>query len=173
MPFPGHTRPRGAGRSLRADSCGLPSPCTRALPSPGPPRRPRRRDRIASRCRCSPASGSQEPRAGPQRQTVSRAGRVHRPSRAPERGPVPPEALPWLIWPGPQQYWPPKGPPSRRKRREASVGAKHRAPTEAAGNHQLSPFHSLLWSATRHWAHPSKTQSRDISPRLHNVFKYK
>lgn len=89
LPSRRQARPRGAGRALGADSCGLPNPTLPGTPSPGPPRRPRCRAHAASRCRYSPAGRSQESRASPQRHSAFRARQVHRPTRAPERGPLP------------------------------------------------------------------------------------
>lgn len=79
------TVPRG---SLEAEAVPVlrpPKSTPRGAPSPRPPRRPRRGARAASRCRCSPAGRSREPRAGPGCLSVFLARLAHRPPWAPER----------------------------------------------------------------------------------------
>nr|KAF6355194.1 hypothetical protein mMyoMyo1_011384 [Myotis myotis] len=162
------TGPRG---SLEAEAVPVlqpPKSTQRGAPSPRPPRRPRRGARAASRCRCSPAGRSREPRAGPGCLWVFLAWRAHRPTGAPGRA-----AAPGTVPCSPGQVRSNTGRPRGEKAERRLLGRD----TEPRRKHSeaTSPLSFLCSSGAvvsdPAWEHPSEIPSRGVSPGRHTDFK--
>lgn len=91
--FPGaQARPRGRGRAWGAEAFGLRSPRHRVPAAQGRPDGP---DALPVRpvgVAVPPLAGAGSPALDPPSHSVFRAGRVHRPTSAPERGPLHPRS---------------------------------------------------------------------------------
>lgn len=170
------TVPRG---SLEAEAVPVlrpPNSTQRGAPSPRPPRRPRRGARAASRCRCSPAGRSREPRAGPRCLSVFPARRAHRPPTHPSP-PRPrssregrcPRDCPLLTWPGPQQPGRPRG--EKAERRLLGRNTEPRRKQLEATSPLSFLCSQVLRSATRPGSILVKSHVGGVSPGLHTDFK--
>lgn len=154
MPFPGQARPRPAGPALGSDSFSLPSPSPSAPLAQG---RPDGLDAVPARPVgvAVPLLAGTRARAVSPRHPAFGTRRVHRPTRPPERGPLPTGtvhqdrslahlARTAVILAGLRER------PRREKEERGSVGTKRGAPTEVAQSHQLILL-SLLFTCCGQW----------------------
>jgi len=106
LPSRRHTRPRGAVRSLGADSCGLPSPRNRAPPAQGRPDGPDAVPMQPVGVAVPLLAGARSPALAPSATQSSAPGRSTDLPELPREGRYPSGTVPSLTWPRSQRHWP-------------------------------------------------------------------